>query len=213
MSNNAAGLNAFLDAQLGDTTDTIWPSADKDNVIAWAVAGLWPRISRPFDPEAAASANKVTLVSGTYFYSLPTGMLAVSRIDWLDTSGNEMGSLGNGSWEVTGGPLASTGKLHVSPAIADTGGTLRLHGYGRYDVTTNLIPDDYVPLVLATARAELYRRTAGDRVRYQEWMSRQQVQNVSVNELLQFLSDADRDAARERAKYRTWQRPVPGRVP
>ena len=209
MANDLAGLNAFLDAQLNDAANTVWPSADKDNVITWAVAGLYPHISRVIDPSTAT----IDLTPGTYFYTLPTGVLNVSRVEYINTAGDEVGSLANGSWELVGDPLLGTHLLHVSPSITDADGTLRVHGYGRYNVTTNLIPDEYVPLVLAMARAELYRRTAGDRVRYQEWMSRQQVQNVSVNELMQFVNEADREAARLRSQYRTWQRPVPGRVP
>lgn len=209
MSNNAAGLNAFLDAQLNDAADTVWPAADKDNVILWAVAGLYPHISRVIDPSTAT----IDLTPGTYFYALPTGILNVSRVEYINTAGDEVGSLANGSWELTGDPLLGTALIHIAPSITDADGTVRVHGYGRYDTTSNLIPDEYVPLVLALARAELYRRTAGDRARYQEWMSRQQVQNVSVNELLQMVNEADNEAKQLRTRYRTWQKPVPGRVP
>lgn len=208
MANDLATLKGHLDTQLADTGNTVWGTTEKNNLITWAVAGLWPRLGRVFDP----TSTTVTLVEGTYFYSLPTGAIDVSRIDWKDTGDVERGTLVDGSWELVGDPLMGTGKLHVSPAYADAGGTLRLHAYGRFDTSTNLIPDDYVPLVLAIARAEAYRRVAGDRSRFKIWLARHQGQNTSVNELAQLVGEATREAERLRSQFKTWRRPMPARV-
>ena len=208
MSNDLSTLNGFLDTQLVDTTDTVWASAEKNNILTWAVAGLWPRLSVGLNP----TDMDVTLETGTYYYDLPDGVMSVSSVEWLDTNDDPQGFLVPGTWHLSGDPILGTGVIHVSPTIADQGGTLYLHGYGRYDVTANYIPDDYVPLVLATARAEAYRRIAGDRVRYKEWQARQQVQNVSVNELVELVNEADREVVRLRSMFKTWQRPTAARV-
>lgn len=212
MSNNLAGLNGYLDTALADTADTTWTSDEKNNVLTWVVAGLYPRLARPLDPQAASST--VTLVADTYFYALDTSIMDVSKIAFVDSDDNEGGFLDSDSWEITGSQLAGTAYVHVAPAFVDAnaGGTLRLYGYGRYDTSTNLVPDDYVPLVIALARAECYRRLVGDRARFREWLSRQQTQNISVNEALQMVNEADNEAAKLRASFKTWRRPVAGRI-
>lgn len=209
MPNDLATLNAKLVTQLRDTGSTlVWASTEKDDLLTWAMASLWPRFSRPLDPAVAT----VALVADTYFYALPAGVRAVSRVDYIDASGNEFGPLHGKSWEIAGDAFYGTGKLHVAPAIVAQGGTLRLNGYGIYDGTTNLIPDILVPLVLATARAEAYRRVAGNRAKFEEWLTVNQVQNVSVNELTQLVNEADNEMQRLKAQLpRTWQKPVPGR--
>lgn len=208
MSNNLAGLNAFLDTALNDA-DVTWTSAEKDNILTWAVAGLYPRLARPLDP----TLTTVALTADTFYYALPDGVMDVSQVFLVNADDAEWGFLKNGSWEIVGDPLQATGLIHVSPTIVNTiGGTLRLHGYGRFDVTTNLIPDDYVPVVIAAARAEAYRRVTGDRARFKVWLSRQQTQNVSENEALGMVAEATRDAERLSSKFKTWRRPVSARV-
>ena len=83
--------------------------------------------------------------------------------------------------------------------------------YTKYDTTTHLIPDDLVQLVLAYSRAEAYRRLAGDRQRFTAWLSRNQTQNISINEMLQMINEAETEARRLKAERKTWQKPVPGR--
>jgi len=204
-----AYLNGKLDTALADAGDTTWTSAEKDDVLISAVASLWPRVSRPLDPDQYA----VVLADNTVFYPLPQGILAVSSVSWIDTDGNtERGPLGSGAWLIEGDPIGGAGLLWVHPDIAVEGGTLRLHGYGRYDAYNNLIPVDYVALVLALARAECYRRLVGDRARFREWLSRQQTQNVSVNEAVQMVNEADNEAEKLRTRLKVWQRPVPARA-
>lgn len=212
MSNDTATLRgklttALRDTDAGDSTD-VWSQTEKNDLLTYALASLYPHLSRELD----ASATTVTLVSGTYYYSLPAGVMAVSRVDWVDTDSNELGPIGPGSWELVGAPILGTGKIHVSPVIADQGGTLRLVGYGRFDLTANYIPDDYVLLLLAVARAEAYRRLAGDRVKYEKWLAKNQTQNVTVNELILFTNEADAEAQRLKRELRVWQKPVPARV-
>lgn len=208
MPNDLATLNGKLATALRDTSHAVWATGEKDDLLTYSLAVLFPHLSREILPTSA----QITLVADTYFYSLPTGVMAVSRVDWIDTDSNEMGPLAGGSWEVVGSPVLGTGKLHVAPVIVDQGGTLRLTSYGRFDLTTNLIPDDYVLYLLAVARAEAYRRMAGDRVKFEVWLAKNQKQNVTVNELILLLNEADAEAEKLRRQIRVWQRPVPGRV-
>jgi hypothetical protein len=207
MSNDLATLTTKLSVALNDEAYATWAQAELNDLITYAIASLYPHLSRPLDP----TSTTVTLVTTTYFYALPAGVMAVSRVDWVDTDSNELGPLSSG-WEVVGSPVLGTAKLHVSPVIAQQGGTLRLTGYGRFDATANYVPDDYVRLVLALARAEAYRRMAGDRVRFKEWLASNQTQNVTVNELLLLINEADSEADKLYRLHRVWQRPVPGRT-
>jgi len=291
-------LSSKLGQQLRDTEHDTWNSIEKDDLITWAVRSLFPRYSRYLDP--SLSAQSVTLVADTLFYSLPAGMLEVSTVDLIDTLGYEQGPLNGQAWQITGDPYSGSSKLRVAPQIVDNfvGGSLRLHGYGRYDIgrvrtgialatsanaddiidtatahgltigntvefssltggtglvvdttywviatslastsfrisaseggtpltfssditagtvyQTHLIPDDFVPLVLAKARAEAYRRMGSDRVAFENWQARNQKQNVSINELLGLIQEAESEAIRqERAIQPVWRRPVPGRL-
>jgi hypothetical protein len=213
MANDLMVLNPALSLALRDPLNQTWGQDEVDDLLTWSVARMWPRYSRALTPADAT----ITLVSGTYYYDLPEGCLAVSRIDLLDSSGNDLGPISGRAWEITGDVYALAGQVHISPMIASTGGTLKLHGYGRYivdspDGETGLVPDDFVPLVLARARAEAYRRLAADREKFKAWLSRSQTQNVSVNELLQMVNEADAEALRLERQLRTWQKPVSGRT-
>lgn len=207
MANDTATLRGYLATQLRDTAFATWTSAEMTNLIDWALNSLWPRYSRALDP----TTTTVTTVANTYYYSLPTGVRAVSRIDRV--SGTEdFGPVSGRSWELVGDVMNGSGKLHVGPIFNATD-VLRLHGYGVYDGATNLIPDYFIPLVLAKARAEAYRRMSGDRAQFKAWLSRNQVQNMSVNELILMINEADAEAQQLEARIaKTWQRPVSGRV-
>jgi hypothetical protein len=208
VSNDAATLNSKLATALRDTAYAVWNSTELDDLISWAVAGLYPRFVRPLDP----TTTTVTLVEGTYFYPLPSGVVEVSTVETYNAT-TENGPLDGQTWQVVGDAYAGTGKLRVSPVIAQTGDTARLFGYGTYDVTANYIPDILVPLVLARARGEAYRRMAGDRAKFEQWLAVNQTQNVSVNELLQLVNESDADAIQmERRLPRSWRRPVAGRL-
>jgi hypothetical protein len=209
LSNDLPSLNERLAVALHDPTYGVWGIEELDDLLTDAIARLYPHVSRAINPDLAGS--KITLVTQTYFYALPTGFEHVWRVDWIDADGEERGPVAGGTWEVAGDPFVGA-KLHVSPTIVEQLGTLRLNGFGRYDPTTNLIPNDVVSLVLALARAEAYRRMGADREQFEQWLSRNQVQNVSVNELLQFVREASADAEGLWRRARTMQRPVPGRV-
>lgn len=204
MSNTLATLSSKLAQQLADTDHDTWNSNEKDDLVTWAVADLYPRFARSIDPESAT----VTLVDDDFFYALPTGVKEVQQVDRVTSDGDEAGVLIDGSWATVGGD-----KLRVAPVIVAAGGTLRVHGFGEYDTTTNLIPDFLVPLVLANARVEAYRRIAGQRARFLQWQASSQQQDVTVNNLLSLTQEAQMEAERLYARLnRTQRRPVPGRL-
>lgn len=208
MANDLATLSSKLATALRDTSHETWTSTEKDDLVTWAVDNLYPKFARVLDPETTT----VALVTDTYFYDLPAGVIEVSTVE-LYTGTDEYGPLDDQAWQVVGDPYNGTGKLRISPIIADTDYTVRLHGYGVYDTTTNLIPDTLVPLVLAKARVEAYRRLGADRANFLQWQTNEQTQNISVNELLQLMQSAQADVILlEQGAQRTWRRPVPGRL-
>lgn len=208
MPNNLATLNAKLTTQLRDTSHVVWATTEKDDLVTWAVADLYPRYAVGMDPETST----VTLVANDYFYPLPTGMVEVTSVDLVDTSSIERGRLDNGTWNLVGDPWG-TQKIRVSPSIVEIGGTLRLHGWGRYDTSTNLIPDHLVPLALAIARLEAYNRVAGEAGRFEQYQAADPTQQASINQLLTLVDSAENDVRRLRATLMPSKRmPVPGRL-
>lgn len=207
MANDLATLRGKLDVQLGDTTNEAWGQAEKEDLVTWALRGLYPRRARNMEKTIWP------LASATEDYAVPAGMREVNRVEWAEVATNHLVvRLPGDVWYVYGDPMAGTLTLWVSRDYTNPDYYLILHGYGIHDFATNQIPDDWVPLVLAKARGEAYRRMAGDRARFEQWLSSNQTQNMSVNELLQLIQDADDDAARlDRMLPRTQRLPVPGR--
>lgn len=208
MANNLATLNGKLATALRDATYAVWTTGEMDDLINWSVSRLWPRQARPILPSSAS----ITLVANTTYYNLPSGALAVSRADWYDASGNEVGPVSGRHWEIVGDPFTGAGQLHIANSLTQSGGTLKLHAYGRYDTTTNLIPDEFVPLVLARARGEAYRRVGADRAKFSEWLTHNQLSNMSVNELVILINEADSETRSLEKQFKTQMKPVSGRV-
>lgn len=205
MPNNLATLRAQLDTQLRDIDHSVWGQTEKEQILIHSVARLSPRVMRHV-------METIPAVAGTYEYALSTDIRSVFRVDLLDAN-NNFSILPNGSWEVWGdaeGTAART--LHIGRAFVRDNVTYRVHGYGTYNVTTNLIDDNMVPLVLARARSEAYRRMGADRMKFENWLATNQTQNVSVNELMQLINEADREAEILDRQTYTIKKPVPARV-
>ena len=201
MANDLAGLRTRLAEQLSDPAFGYWNSTEMGNLVTDAVNSLYPRFGRPMTMATLAAIDNEDI------YTVPSGMTEVWRVEWLTDAGEMVDELEPGTWEVV------NGQFHVNPNYSTAGWSFRLTGLGRYDVATNLIPDDLVPLVLARARAEAYRRALGDRANFKQWAARNQVQNVSVNELLGMTQEAEALADKLTVTApRTWRKPVPGRV-
>ena len=162
------------------------------------------------DPGAYVSGGLVE--NKAYRYHLHDSIAHVTRCDWLSEDGNtEYGALDGQSWEVIGNPEEDNALLYISPIIVEQGGTLRLHAHIQYGTSSNYIPERLVPLVIARARAEAYRRLAADRQKFKAWLSRNQEQNVTINELLQMINEADNEALVLDRSQKSWQKPVPAR--
>ena len=215
MANDLESMRARLRDQLADTDDETWNAGEKDEILVWAVRRLNQRLNRPLDPEA--TAQNITLVSDDYWYDIDSGITHISRVDYIDANSDYWGALKSG-WEIVGDIVTGNAKLHLSPELVERGGSVRLVAYGRYELATqgssqvSAIPDDYVTLVLAIARAEAYRRLVSNRARFEQWQVANQVQNISVNELIQMVGDADRQAEDEWQYLKRWQKPVVGRI-
>jgi hypothetical protein len=215
MANDLETMRRKLRDALYDVDDETWSAGEKDDLLQMAVRRLSQRLPRPLDPTAAAQT--ITLVSGTYFYAIDSGIISVEKVFYINTDSDRVGYMISG-WEVVGDLTTGNAQLHVAPRTVEQGGTLQITGAGRYTLVTRsasqtaAIPDDYVPLVLAWARAEAYRRLLSDRARFYQWQNANQVQNISVNELVQMVSESDRQADDEWVSVKRWQKPVPGRV-
>lgn len=213
MPNDLATLKTSLKTALSDPTYVTWTEAELAEILTQNVARLWPRFSYQPDPTTAT----ISLVSGTEYYSVPANIRTISRIERYDGD-NEYGSLDGSVWALSGTPELGTLKLHISPIIADAGGTLRLVGQAAWPLAgvtigavTTYIPDELANIVLAFSRVEAYRRVVGERGRFSAWLARNQSQNVSVNELLSMVNESESAARRLLAERRSWQAPVPGR--
>lgn len=205
MANTTAVLRGYLQSALRDSSNETWTTTEMDNAIIRAVRTLAPRVVRPLDPESYTQV----LTAADYFYAIDAAIIQITSVDWIDSDGNERGRLKPGTWETVGDILLGVGKIHITPYIADTGGTLRYHGYGRYDTTTNYIPDEYISLVIAKAEVELLHYMKSDRNRFLNWANSRQDQNVSVNELLQSINAAEQRARELEGRSFTWRKPSP----
>lgn len=213
MANDLETMRDRLRDVLYDVDDETWNAGEKDDILDMAVRRLSRRLPRPIDPEDASAS--ITLVSEDYYYAIDAGFQSVDRVFYVDSQSDDVGYVERG-WEVVGDIWAGTAKLHVAPRVVENGGTLRLLGSGRYTLPVSgasqatAILDDHVPLVLAWARAEAWNRLLSDRARFRQWQNQNQVQNISVNELIQMVGNADRQADDEWATLKRWHRPVPG---
>lgn len=207
MPNNLATLSAALAVQLRDTDYKVWTSNELDNLITWAVALLYPRVVRPFSQTIAHVVDQES-------YALNVAMRKVFRVDILDSDDLMIGTLPGGTWELRGdrNDLGTALTIFVNRSFSTTGYSFYVTGYGTYDMTANYLPDRIVPLVMARARAEAYRRMGSSRVQFEQWASENQRSNVSVNELLQMIREAEMDAERLESVLRFTKKPMPGRV-
>lgn len=204
MSNDLATLTDKLETQLGDTDNAVWASTELNDLITWATEELFlyrPRVAR----------ESVTLADDDDQYTLST-LHTVYRVDLIDGDDQLLMPLPAGSWETWGDGQESGMTLYINPTYARTGWSLRVHGYAPYDLTSNYPPNRVVPLILATARAEAYRRLIGERARYEQWAQGNPRSNTSMNELIQNVNNAEQEADRLRSTLRVFSRPVPAKV-
>lgn len=204
MANDLTTLKTKLGTALRDAAESVWDDTEKGDLLTWAAASLWPRLSK-------SVRETVTLADDDDQYTL-SSVREASRVDLIDEDGDLLFPVPAGAWELWGDSYQESPTLYINPRYASTGRTLRVHGYAPYDLSSNLPPDAFVPLVLAVARTEALRRMIGDRAKFEQWMAQNQTQNVSVNELVLMVNEADAEATRLMRNLKVWRKPVPGRV-
>lgn len=215
MANDLATLTSALAVALDDTTHDVWAESEKQALITQSVNRLYPMILKyVVQPvTVTTSASFIDVGGASYPFT------KIVRIDLYDSdptspSSRMMQEVPGQAWEVQEQfEPGSASRVYINPRYSMNAGYYYLiHGYVRYDLSTNLIPDYLVPLVLARARAEAYRRIGPERVKFKNWLTSNQTQNTSVNELIQFINEADREAESLERMYATVnKRPVVAR--
>lgn len=204
--NDLATLKTKLATALRDPSMEVWEEGELEDLLTWACASMYPKVALPM------SLPVWPLVAGEEDYDLPGGILEVSRIDLCEVDTDSLlYPLPSGTWEIQGDVWSNTARLFVNSRYADAGHYLVVHGYGTYNLSTGTPPDHYVPYIMAAARAEAIRRMLPKRVSFEKWMTLNQKENVSVNELGQMLGMAESQAERELSRLRTWRKPKPAR--
>lgn len=204
MANDLATLETALALALRDASHVTWTQAENNALLGWAAASIWPKVAK-------RTREIVTLTDDTDQYTL-TDVAEINRIDKLDEDDFIEQIIPGGTWEFWGDGESAGGTLYINPSYSETGKTLRVHGWAPYNLSTNLPADRHVPLILAIARAEACRREIARRANFKNWQTLNQVQNISVNELVLMVNEADAEAQRLSASLKTWRRPVPARV-
>lgn len=196
-------LGPKLETSLRDTSNAVWGASEIDDILALALEEtnrVRPRVV----------SDVIALAEDDDTYVL-TNVYTVFRVDLLDFDNKLVMPLPTGSWEVWGDNLSSGQTLYINPRYARDGYNLRVHGYGPYDYTTNTPPAQVQEAILAIARAEAFRRVAGERARFEQYATGNPRSDVSVGEILGQINEADAEAQRLLADIKLIRRPLPGR--
>lgn len=203
MANDAATLLGYLETKLRDTTNAVWSDAELNLYLKWACARLYPTVAEDV-------RETVTLVDAQDQYTLTT-VSDISRVDLIEAaSPNKLVMhLMGGTWAFWSSREGLGGTLFINPDYASTSYKLRVHGYGMYDLVTNLPPDRFVQPILAMAAAEAVRVMMTDRAKFKQWDALSQTQNISTNEFTQMVNEGDNEYRQLMSQSRTWRRPKP----
>jgi hypothetical protein len=204
MTNQLGTLNAELSTALRDPENKTWATEELDSLLTWACARMWPTVAR-------RARESVTLVADQDQYAL-TDLTEINRVDVLDSTGKLIRILPGGTWEYWNDQETPGGTLYINPSYADDTCTLRVHGWAQYDLVENFPADRHVQYILALARAEACRREIARRSNSVTWQSVNQVQNISVNELVLMVNESDAETRSLKSELKTWRRPVPAHV-
>lgn len=200
-----ADLTDKLETALTDTSNAVWSATELNDILTVACA----RIARD---RQRVVRDSVTLVNNQETYVL-TNVYYVQRVDLLDSDGNFVMKLPNGTWEVWGDQATAGQTLFINRRYANSNYSLRVHGYAPYDLVTNT-PTANTTLegaILAMGRVEALRRIEHERSRYQQWANTNPRGDTSVNELLNMIREAQAEANALRGEIRLIVRPLPGK--
>jgi hypothetical protein len=206
----ALDLGPKLETALRDTSNAVWGASEIDDILALALEEtnrVRPRVVK--DVVTIGTGMGDGLEEGEDQFTL-TNVYTVFRIDLLDENDKVVMPLPSGAWEVWGDNMSSGQTIYVNPSYVRNGMSFRVHGYGPYD-TTNTPPAQVQEAILALARAEAYRRVAGERARFEQYASGNPRSDVSVNEILGQVNEADAEAHRLLGDIKLIRRPLPGR--
>ena len=140
-------LNVYLKRADADTEP--WTTTDCDRHLTDALMGLWPDVG-------ARASGTVQTSSATNEYTLPAGVLRVSRIDLTDASGVYIDRVSN--WRYKDGTT-----LVIRPRLAD-GYTLVVGGWAPYDPAASDLPAPLEQPVAMLAAGLAYGELAGSLV-------------------------------------------------
>jgi hypothetical protein len=204
-----------LESALYDSSNETWSTTELDYFLQRAVTRLALRAPKPVATDATVAT--ITLVSGTYYYSIDSSIIQVDAVMYENSDEDLIGYMKAG-WEISGDLWAGTAKLHVSPTTVEQGGKLYLRGHQKYTLTaaagdqTNAVTVEHVPYIISAARVSAYDQLLSDRARFRQWQNQNQLQNVSINELLQMRAEAEDQRDYEWSIVKRWQRPTIGRI-
>jgi hypothetical protein len=204
-----------LESALYDSSNETWTTTELDYFLQRAVTRLSQRSPKPVSTDDADA--DITLVADTYYYSIPSGFTHIDAVMYENQDEDIIGYMKSG-WEVEGDLWAGTAKLHVAPRTVEQLGKLYLRGWKSYTLTaaagdqTDAVQTRHVPYIIAAARVEAIDQLLADRARFRQWQNQNQVQNISINELLTMRTEAEQQRDSEWLMLRTWQRPTIGRV-
>ncbi len=218
MANDLATLRTKLATALSDPTYGYWTSAEMDDLVKDAIDNLWPRYAqRTHGRNNYALSNIATMSNLTVpdqsWYGIPVSIDEIDHIEMVDSAGAVIDEMPVGTWMAHFAEDGTSDRLQINPAYSNLAYRFRVQGLKRYNLTDALIPNEYIDLVISASRSEAYRRALGDRMRFKQWATTNQIQNVSVTEMLGMIQESERKADQQRSlNGRVWRRPVSARV-
>jgi hypothetical protein len=202
----ALDLKPKLRTQLSDedAADYVWTDTELDAILGYALDETNRVRPRVVSDVIALTANDDTYVL--------TNVYEVFRVDLLDSNDKLIMPMPHGTWEVWGDNQTAGQTLYINPRYTFQDYSIRVHGYGPYDFTTNTPPTQVQQAILALSRAEAYRRVTGERARYEQYSTANPRGDTSMSELLGLTNEADSEAQRLLSNIRLIKKPTVGRM-
>lgn len=196
----AIDLKPTLKTALRDTSNEIWTDAELDTILGYALDQVNQVRQRQV-------RDTIALVNDQDTYTL-TNVYSVNRVDLLDSDSKIVRVLAPGTWEVWGDNESPGQTLYINPNYARATYSLRVHGYGPYDFTTNTPNTLMQSVIVALARAEALRRLSNDRARFRQWAQTNPRGDTSVSEAIGMVNEADAEANRLLRSIKLIKRPT-----
>lgn len=199
----AIDLKTTLALALRDSANAVWTTGELDTMLTYALNKVNMSRSRYV-------RDTIALVADQDNYTL-TNVYTVTRIDLLDSDSKVVRTLSPGTWEVWGDNNSAAQIIYLNPSYAVAGYSIRVHGYGPYDFTTNTPDSMMQSVIVAVARAEALRRLSNDRQKFRQWAQTNPRGDTSMSEAIQNLNEADSEASNLLRQVKLIKRPTVGR--